>query len=78
MMSVTSLRLTITRGDKSMINAAAYTPDMYATFWALIPPVVAIVLALITKEVYSSLFIGIVIGGVFYSNFRFEETVNHV
>ena len=61
-----------------MINAAAYTPDMYATFWALIPPVVAIVLALITKEVYSSLFIGIVIGGVFYSNFRFEETVNHV
>ena len=42
-----------------------YVPSMYATFWALIPPVVAIVLALITKEVYSSLFIGILIGGVF-------------
>ncbi len=31
--------------------------DMYATFWALVPPIVAIVLALITKEVYSSLFV---------------------
>lgn len=42
---------------------------MYATFWALIPPVVAIVLALITKEVYSSLFVGILVGGLFYSVF---------
>ena len=40
--------------------------------------VVAIVLALITKEVYSSLFIGILIGGVFYSGFTFERTVTHV
>ncbi len=55
-----------------------YTPGMYATFWSLIPPVVAIVLALITKEVYSSLFIGIVIGGLFYSGFSFEGTFNHV
>lgn len=53
-------------------------PDMYATFWALVPPVVAIVLALITKEVYSSLFIGIVIGGLFYSGFQFEGTITHV
>lgn len=53
-------------------------PDMFATFWALIPPVVAIVLALITKEVYSSLFIGIVIGGLFYSGFQFEGTITHV
>ena len=36
----------------------------YATIWALLPPVVAIALALITKEVYSSLFIGIVVGGL--------------
>ena len=42
-------------------------PSMYATFWALVPPVVAIVLALITKEVYSSLFVGILVGGLFYS-----------
>lgn len=55
-----------------------YTPDMYATLWSLVPPVVAIVLALITKEVYSSLFIGIVIGGLFYSGFSFEGTFNHV
>lgn len=39
-----------------MILAAEYVPSMYATVWALVPPVVAIVLALITKEVYSSLF----------------------
>ena len=51
-------------------GAEEYVPNMYASFWALIPPVVAIALALITKEVYSSLFIGIVIGGVFYSKKR--------
>lgn len=55
-----------------------YKPAMYSTFWSLVPPIVAIGLALITKEVYSSLFIGIVIGGLFYSNFSFEGTVNHV
>ena len=51
---------------------------MYGTFWALIPPIVAIVLALITKEVYSSLFIGIIVGGLFYSGFSFEGTMNHI
>ena len=50
-----------------MILAVKYVPAMYATVWALVPPVVAIVLALITKEVYSSLFVGIVIGGLFYA-----------
>ena len=40
---------------------------MDATFWALMPPVVAIVLALITKEVYVSLLIGILAGGLFYA-----------
>ena len=55
-----------------------YVPKMYASFWALVPPVVAIVLALITKEVYSSLFVGIVIGGLFWSGFSFENTVLHV
>lgn len=55
-----------------------YVPDLYATVWSLVPPVVAIVLALITKEVYSSLFIGILIGGVFYSGFQFEGTILHV
>ena len=50
----------------------------FNTFWALLPPIVAIALALITKEVYSSLFIGIVVGGLLYSNFSFETTVLHV
>ena len=51
---------------------------MIGTFWSLVPPVVAICLALITKEVYSSLFIGILIGGLFYSGFSFSGTINHV
>ncbi len=42
---------------------------MYGTFWALLPPIIAIVLALITKEAYSSLFIGVIIGAMFYSGF---------
>ena len=42
----------------------------HATFWALVPPIVAIGLALITKEVYSSLFIGIVLGGLLSANFH--------
>ena len=42
---------------------------MYGTFWALLPPILAIVLALITKEAYSSLFIGVLIGAMFYSGF---------
>lgn len=51
---------------------------MYATFWALVPALVAIALALITKEVYSSLFIGITVGALFYSGFSFEGTVLHI
>lgn len=53
-------------------------PSMYATFWSLVPPVVAIALALITKEVYSSLFIGILVGALFYSGFSFEGTLVHM
>ena len=50
----------------------------YATFWSLIPPVIAIVLALITKEVYSSLAIGIIAGGFIYAGGNFETAINHV
>jgi Na+/H+ antiporter NhaC len=49
----------------------------YNTAFSLLPPVIAIALALITKEVYSSLFIGILMGGLLYSNFSFEGTVLH-
>ena len=48
------------------------------TAWALLPPVIAIALALITKETYSSLFIGIVAGGLLYSGYSFTRTINHV
>lgn len=59
-------------------ETAEYVPSMYATIWALVPAFVAIILALITKEVYSSLFLGILVGGIFYSGFSFEGTINHV
>ena len=63
---------------KTALTTVRSTIKQYATFWALIPPIIAILLALITKEVYSSLFIGILAGGVIYSNFNFETTVVHV
>ncbi len=55
-----------------------YVPDLHATFWALVPAIVAIGLALITKEVYSSLFVGILMGALLYSGFQFELTITHI
>ena len=52
--------------------------SLYGTFWSLFPPVVAIGLALITKEVYSSLFIGILAGALLHSNFSFTGTIDTV
>ena len=43
---------------------------MYGTFWALVPPVLAIILALITKETYTSLFVGILVGALFVAGFQ--------
>ena len=51
-------------------QAEEYVSNMYGTFWALVPPIIAIVLALVTKEVFSSLFVGILAGALFYSNFK--------
>ncbi|MDR2457328.1 MAG: Na+/H+ antiporter NhaC family protein [Clostridiales Family XIII bacterium] len=48
-------------------EVASYAPPLYGTFWSLVPPIVAIILALVTKEVFSSLFLGILIGGVFWA-----------
>ncbi len=56
----------------------APAPKVFGTIWALLPPIIAIGLALITKEVYSSLFIGIVVGGLLYAHFNFETTIVHV
>lgn len=59
-------------------ETSKYIPNLYATVWALVPPVVAISLALITKEVYSSLFVGILVGGIFYGGGNVERTLTHV
>ena len=43
---------------------------MYGTWWSLVPPIVAILLALITKEVYISLFCGVLLGALFVTDFQ--------
>ena len=53
-------------------------PRMFGTFWALIPPLVAIVLALITKEAYSALFVGVVLGAVMVADCNFMGTVDTI
>ncbi len=63
-----------------MVVAAVTTnaESVQQSFWALVPPIVAISLALATKEVYSSLFVGVLAGGLLYSGFNFEGTINHI
>ena len=58
------------------IYVPAMVPDAYATFWALVPPIIAIGLALITKEVYSSLFVGIAVGAAFASGTAAREVLS--
>ena len=65
-------------GSVFALDGAADGGGVYSTIWSLLPPVIAIVLALITKEVYSSLFIGILVGGLLYSGFSFIGTIEHV
>ncbi len=52
------------------ITAVREDVSVYATFWALLPPIIAIALALLTKEVYTSLFVGILSGGLLYASFN--------
>ena len=70
------------QGKGTITNAKCSTCDgtgkVRGTFWALLPPIIAIGLALITKEVYSSLFIGIVAGGLMYTNFDFLKTMDAI
>lgn len=58
------------------VDPETYKPAVYSTIGALLPPVIAIALALITKEVYSSLFVGIAIGALLYSNGNLELGLN--
>jgi len=55
-----------------------FTPALFATGWAVLPPLIAIGLALITKEVYSSLFLGVLTGAILYAGADFAGIVNHV
>ncbi|MBQ1282003.1 MAG: Na+/H+ antiporter NhaC family protein, partial [Oscillospiraceae bacterium] len=70
-LAVTCITAFATEGD-------APASPFYATAMSLLPPVIAIVLALITKEVYSSLFIGILAGGLLATNFSIAGTVDAV
>lgn len=63
----------VTPGTVDLEN---YSPAVYSTIGALFPPVIAIGLALITKEVYSSLFVGIVSGALLYANGNLELMLN--
>lgn len=58
------------------VDPTVYKPAVYSTIASLLPPVIAIALALITKEVYSSLFVGIAIGALLYSNGNLELFLN--
>lgn len=58
------------------LDSENYTSMVYATAFSLLPPIVAIALALITKEVYSSLFVGIITGALLYSDFNLENMLN--
>ena len=66
--------LGITYKDAPIIVEDATTP-FAGTFWSLLPPIVAIVLALISKEVYSSLFLGCLVGALLVSNYHPWETL---
>ena len=66
-----------TCADSGYVGYILSPSEFFNTPMSLLPPVIAIALALITKEVYSSLFIGILVGGLLYSNFSFEGTVLH-
>lgn len=58
------------------VDPKTYQPAVYSTIGALLPPVIAIALALVTKEVYSSLFVGIAIGALLYANGNLELALN--
>ncbi len=71
LIAVVALSVTLRQSD------AAEGP-YYATFVSLVPPIIAIGLALITKEVFSSLFVGVIAGGLFYADFNAVKTIDTV
>lgn len=73
--AILAVLLYVSYGAPNVIDPATYKPAVYSTIGALLPPVIAISLALITKEVYSSLFVGIFIGALLYANGNLELTL---
>ena len=69
--ALTAIMMTVAFAE----GEAEYVSNFYASPLSLLPPVIAIILALITKEVYSSLFVGILVGGLLYANFNPELTI---
>ena len=76
-MAILAVALLVVAALTTAPSADAETSRFYNTIWSLLPPIIAITLALVTKEVYSSLFIGIVSGALLYSDFSFEGTLTH-
>ncbi len=78
-MALAAVLLVLALASTALAEEAPAVGNMFQnSLWALVPAIIAIALALITKEVYSSLFIGILVGGLLYSNFSFEGTLTHV
>lgn len=74
--AIIGIFLAFTLNTPGTIDPDTYSPKVYATIGSLLPPVIAIALALITKEVYSSLFVGILAGAILYSNGNLELMLN--
>ena len=78
-LAVIVILLFVTENTSGVItDPENYQCSVYATVFALLPPVIAIGLALITKEVYTSLLAGIITGGLLYSNFNLELMINTI
>ena len=78
-LAVIVILLFVTANTSGVItDSENYQCGVYATVFALLPPVIAIGLALITKEVYTSLLAGIITGGLLYSNFNLELMINTI
>ncbi len=75
--SIVALLVTVASILMAVIVTATGTTTV-GTFWSLVPPIIAIALALITKEVYSSLFLGIVVGSILACNKSATTAVDHV
>ena len=75
---IIALMVITTQTPGTIADADNYQCGTYATWLSLLPPVIAIGLALITKEVYTSLLAGIITGGLLYSNFNLELMINTI